>query len=846
MRVILLSTLIPVTGFALDGYYSGDPSRPYVPEYGPFAPTDATVYIPLSGIWRVEDPRGTVQEVVVPGCWRAGIGIRTFRTKFRIPEDLRDHHLRLVLWGAKRKLSIKLNNRLVETWEGDWPSRVIDFPRGVLNFDGSNELEIEVDDRLSALESIPLKPKIFDEVTYAGIFADVALVAGPTASSEQMTWSVDLDDEYETARWQIGIGLRNQLIVPADSFFVRNLKIHVEWTSTDSMIAGKTEEVELQLGAVEIATVNLTGIISNPKLWSVDRPNLYRFKVIIKEGNDSWYIPLHSGLAEVSWHNDGLKLNGDLLRIRGVDLRQENLKRGASMTAEEIEADIKRAKSLGFNLVRIVGAPPLLSTADICDRLGMLLIPQTGMKGVPAGIFNSVSLQSRLEKFVLSMIAAESHHPSIVAWGIGENLPPSGIFESITHLVESAGEIDDRPLLVGIASGSTPGLPEGVVGIRQRPPYHMFQPLKPLDDPPDPWLIGGIGGFYYRSTLKEDSMDGQVRQSDASLRQLKSALEMKSAGFIIDCLADRQAAWPLLIRGSERADNWMTRGLLTAKREDRIAWQKVGEAMGRVRIEVPTLNVAEPGFPLIFPMATLMIGGFLLLTMRQNNVFRQNLKRVFAHTHGFFVDIRDRRYFQTGQIFIIGIIICASQAVLTVGALHHARTSFTLDYLMTLFIPVLELKRRLILWSWNPLEGIVAFTAIYFILLIILALALSWISLPFKGKLRLRQSFTLVSWGATNFLLMMPIGLVQYRLLDYSWFLTVYFIIYALFAFWYINRIVSIIRIGYQISSRAAWLLLLTVFAVMTALVVAFYNRAYAITDYLDYYSTVIVPWVTG
>jgi len=836
--------LLPSVAESFDGYLSGDPTQVYTPANGPLAPSEHTRYFPLSGSWHFSTPRSDESQMVtVPGCWPVGLGPAQLSTSFKLPAEVLNQHLRLVLWGARRGLSIKINDRLVEAWESDWPTVMVDIPHGLIREGRSNDLLIEVQGNLSARETIPLKPKLYDDNTYAGLFGDVALIASPTVSIEEFDWDVHFNDSFSQANWVMTLGLRNQRPPSADTSATRRLSLEASWTAPDGQTV-TLPPMDVVLSTVEIAQVDLQGVIPNPRLWALDTPELYDFRLTFREGANSWDVGYTLGLRDVQWTTQGIRLNGRLIPLRGVDYRCENQQSGISMSPAEIEADLIKMKKLGFNIVRVIGEPAHPATAEISDRLGLFLVPTTGLRGIPESIFTSDAFRDRVGRMILSAVRRDGLHPSIVAWGVADWLPATpGVMRALDEIRGRQVQLDNRPFLAGFATNDTPDLPECVVGVKQRPPYKLFEPLPVTTSSGDSWLIGGLGSFATRTELTADSVRGQVRQSDALLHQLKAVRGMPVAGFIIDGYADRSAALPLLISGADLPYDRIERGLLSTEREQRIAWQKVGEAFGQIRIDAPTLDLPTSDFPIIFPIATMIVGGILLLTMRQNNVFRHNLQRVFAHTHGFFVDIRDRRYFQTGQTFLIAILFASSQAVFTGSWLHHSKFNFSLDYLITLLLPFPIVKQMLVIWAWQPLQGIAAFTVINFILLFVAALLLRVMAIPFRGSISLRQTFSLVSWASSSFLLLIPLGLVHYRFLDYQWFTSILPYLAGIFWLWFIVRIATIIRIGYRVTIRGSWLILILVLLILVGSTLMVYKSGFAIMDYLEYYRTVILPW---
>lgn len=298
---------------------------------------------------------------------------------FTVPDSLKERHLRLIFWGIKQQVDVRLNGRLIEAWEGDLATSVIDIPREILKFGekNKNELIVEIGDRLSARASIPTKPKLFQDQPYAGIFHDVAIIAGPLTSVISVRWKSELDDNFTIADWQLEVELRNQAIVKRDTSFIRKVSLQASW-QTGNLKPQSTSPVEVELGPVDASHVTLAGKISNPRLWSLDQPNFYTFNVIVNDQGQTWSIPLRVGFRDIKFQNNGILLNGKPVIIRGIDLRQESLVNGVAQSVEDVEADLQAIKGIGLNLVRVIGMAPHPATAQLCDELGLFLVPHSG------------------------------------------------------------------------------------------------------------------------------------------------------------------------------------------------------------------------------------------------------------------------------------------------------------------------------------------------------------------------------------------------------------------------------------------------------------------------------------
>lgn len=162
--------------------------------------------------------------------------------------------------------------------------------------------------------------------------------------------------------------------------------------------------------------------IENPRLWDgIDDPYLYSVRVeVVEDGKviDSVTEPL--GLRFFQFDKDtGFSLNGRPYRLLGVCRHQGHGDKGWAVDKEDMNEDMALIREMGANAVRLAHYPHSDSFLQLCDRHGILawseipLVNEVGKSGdFPA------NAASQLEE----MIAQLGNHPSIVTWGLWNEL----------------------------------------------------------------------------------------------------------------------------------------------------------------------------------------------------------------------------------------------------------------------------------------------------------------------------------------------------------------------------------------------------------------------------------------
>lgn len=170
------------------------------------------------------------------------------------------------------------------------------------------------------------------------------------------------------------------------------------------------------------ATVVINLNVSNPKLWSVETPNLYKAEVSIDGAKN---VERKFGFREIKYNaQDGFSLNGKNLIMNGACVHHDNGLIGAAAFDGAEYRKVKLMKDAGFNLLRTSHNPPSEAFLDACDELGMMVVDEA---------FDGWSTEKTEHDYhelfdrcavsdIKSFVLRDRHHPSVVAWSISNEI----------------------------------------------------------------------------------------------------------------------------------------------------------------------------------------------------------------------------------------------------------------------------------------------------------------------------------------------------------------------------------------------------------------------------------------
>lgn len=205
------------------------------------------------------------------------------------------------------------------------------------------------------------------------------------------------------------------------------------------------------------ASAATTMRVADPKLWSTDRPYLYRLRTdIAVAGRTTDETATTFGFRYTSFDpTHGFSLNGRPMKLRGVDLHASQGPLGAVINTDALTRQMRIMKDMGVNALRTAHNPPAPELVDVCERLGVLMM----VEAFDCWHSGKVAYDYHLyfdewgERDITEMVEAARNSPAVVLWSIGNETPdtwmPSGppIARKLIAAVRAADPT--RPVVMG-------------------------------------------------------------------------------------------------------------------------------------------------------------------------------------------------------------------------------------------------------------------------------------------------------------------------------------------------------------------------------------------------------------
>lgn len=820
------------------------------------SPDDA--FVDLAGSWKAGNslPSGN-DSLNIPFAWGGWSGTVILTKTFNVPEKYKNRHWKLVVDGAAQSVTVALNGTNLESRRGDNTSFQIELiPRHLKFGNTPNTITLRVSNHLQIDGPPPLKGSIYSRLRYGGIFGGVYLVGSPYLSVSDVRAEIIYQNPES-----------HELDSPFPGQDIR-IRVTGEFL-LDSRGQGKTWSIERGY-LVRLKLFNPSGalisehnslinfpakgyvkkdFIFQPEeidFWGIARNNtLYELEMEISDGQSKHSMKTAFGIPRFKHGMDWSTTDRDK-KLKFVSYYTSDPSYGPVLPAKVLDADIALLGELGVDGIRIMQGCADRNLLRKCDEKGLLVLEELPVFQVPDRILNSDEfIQSASAQFA-EMIRRDSRFTCIAGWGIGAEINPPGdgnirYYENLTAL---ARNLDHRPVFASIPfSTDVSATPLDFV-ILELTPYSEWTGMSlPNNLKTDRKafvgsirrmiLPGNFGGWE-----DETSEAGQAQYMISRLQEIQSA--DWCGGVIVGDFIDWSGMIPTIggpLRGSS---NLYTTGLINVNRQTRPVFRKLKEYWTN-RVFIPL----SPGSQASSNPAVLILLGFILIfvlvySVRQNNIFKANLLRAITSPRGFFQDIGDLRYFQTGHTLLLTVLISGGFGLVAASWMFAHRTSFPVDWVTGFLVG----SDRILPWIstlfWQPSRAILFFWATGILLIWAGALQAMAISSIYRRKCTLSQSLDYIVWSGIVLLGFLPLGIVASTLFSQStdWLINSLIVLLVL---WSAFRLISVFQNHIRRSMPVVVLLWLSPTALLIIIALIGLDWFRAIFDYWNFIFGTIV-----
>ena len=168
--------------------------------------------------------------------------------------------------------------------------------------------------------------------------------------------------------------------------------------------------------------------VKNPKKWTAENPNLYNL-TLFSQGEK---IVEKVGFREVRIDGKVFKINGEHIKLKGVNRHDFNTDTGATVSLANIVQDLRLMKKLNVNAVRTSHYPNMPEFYQLCDKIGLFVMDEADLEmhgaatrdgGYDHKLWseyaeNEIFTDGILDRHT-ALVERDKNRPCVIIWSLG-------------------------------------------------------------------------------------------------------------------------------------------------------------------------------------------------------------------------------------------------------------------------------------------------------------------------------------------------------------------------------------------------------------------------------------------
>lgn len=371
--------------------------------------------------------------------------VGSYRRTFTIPEAWDGRQVILHFNGVSSAFNVWVNGKFVGYDQDAWTDAAFNITKHLQP--GENVLAVQV---IRWSDGSNLEDAA--AWSFSGILRDVYLYSTADLHIQDFFLTSDLDENYEDAVLKAEVKVLNHQIKHARDYQVEMTLLDANGQTVGAQQLAVAKPFKDRDGAGGlVAVMNMEAAIDNPRKWSAEDPYLYQVLLTLRdnEGNVIETTGANFGFREIVLNVNGLFVNGQNVKIKGVNRHENDPTGGKTLTVEGMVKDAILMKQFNINAVRSSHYPNDTRWYDICDKYGLYVMDEAletsdffiKREGLPGS--DTRWLGACVDR-VAAMVERAKNHPSIIFWSLGNE---SGIGRNLMIMGDVVRRIDPtRPI----------------------------------------------------------------------------------------------------------------------------------------------------------------------------------------------------------------------------------------------------------------------------------------------------------------------------------------------------------------------------------------------------------------
>lgn len=353
------------------------------------------------------------------------IPVGVYRREIEIPQGWMERDIYLHIAGAKSGVYVYLNGQ--EVGYNEDSKNPAEYLINPYVKEGKNTLVLKIF-RWSTGSYLECQ----DFWRLSGIERDVFLYSQPKTAIRDFHVVSTLDDSYQNGLFRLDVALRNRADVE------KQMEVGYELRDASGRLINDASQ-KCSVAAASEQQLHFDAEIAQVSTWSSESPSLYQMLITVREnGQVTEIIPYHVGFRRIEIKQSELRapsgrqltllyINGQPLKLKGVNIHEHNQHTGHYVTEEDMRLDFTLMKQNNINTVRLCHYPQDRRFYELCDEYGIYVYDEANIEshGMSYNLSKGGTLGNNPEWIKPHMYRTENmyernkNYPCVTFWSLG-------------------------------------------------------------------------------------------------------------------------------------------------------------------------------------------------------------------------------------------------------------------------------------------------------------------------------------------------------------------------------------------------------------------------------------------
>ncbi|WP_255491120.1 glycoside hydrolase family 2 TIM barrel-domain containing protein [Dysgonomonas sp. 520] len=354
--------------------------------------------------------------------------VGSYRHSFHLPKNWHNRRVFIHFAGVQSAFYVWINGVKIGYSQGSMEPSEFDITNYVK--EGKNQLAVEV---YRWCDGSYLEDQ--DMWRTSGIHRDVFLYSTSDVRISDFAVRTVLDKDYKDASLQIKPELKsyngNKLEnwnIQAQLYDAQGKPVFADALTQDAFPvlnadhkASVMNDRTPQRGPAKFAWLEAN--VSNPLKWTAETPNLYTLVLSLKNDRNETIetVRCQVGFRSVEIKDGQVLINGNPIRLRGVNRHEHDPATGRTISKERMIQDIVLMKQANINAVRTAHYPNNPLWYELCNEYGLYVMDEADIEehGLRGQLASDPAWHAAFLDRAVRMAERDKNHPSIICWSMG-------------------------------------------------------------------------------------------------------------------------------------------------------------------------------------------------------------------------------------------------------------------------------------------------------------------------------------------------------------------------------------------------------------------------------------------